>query len=208
MTIFSAAAAAALEISHSSLVDGVYSYHAVLKLDVATSGRKAPTILSLVLAKMQLDEPTIVFTDGQDHHIDNDALPTDKMTFDSVFAVTTNRNSLHCHLIVKTARTFHQLKVGVWDLLKEHKVWLDKSPGPISKTDLVPMGFWLHVHPGFASTRSFHHQLTQDIAFRYSTSSAVKEFNLPIDFSEPDVYFTPSQCTHLTLPTKSIIRFP
>jgi hypothetical protein len=93
-----------------------------------------------------------VFTDKDTQCIDNDDLPTDKLTFDASFAVTTNRNSAYCQLMINSASTFHQIKVGGWDLLQNFNVWLEKSPGPITKTDVVPMGFWLHIHPGFAIT--------------------------------------------------------
>jgi hypothetical protein len=80
-------------------------------------------------------------------------------------------------------------------LLTLHKVWLDKCPGPISKSDLIPMGFWLHVLPGFASTHSFHNQLTKDISSRYGTSPVVAALNLPTEFTEPDVYFAAAKCS-------------
>jgi hypothetical protein len=112
MTIFSAAAAAALEHDPaSSTDDGVFAYHAVIKLDVEKNGRNAPRIASVILAKIQLDEPTVVFTDKDTQRIDNDDLLTDKITFDAAFAVTTNRNALYCHLVINSARTFHQIKV-------------------------------------------------------------------------------------------------
>jgi hypothetical protein len=56
------------------------------------------------------------------------------------------------------------------------------------------MGFWVHVHPGFASTRSFHNQFSKDISDRYDTSPVVAALNLPAEFSEPDVFFTSSKC--------------
>jgi hypothetical protein len=195
MTIFLAAAAAALEHDPASSTDnGVFAYHAVIKLDVEKNGRNAPGIVSVILAKIQLDEPTVVFTDKDNKRIDNDDLPTDKLTFDAAFAVTTNRNSLYCHLVINSARTFHQIKVGVWDLLQKYNVWLEKSPGPITKTDLVPMGFWLHVHPGFASTRAFHNELTRNISSHYADSPVVTELNLPSTLTEPDIFFTPAKC--------------
>jgi hypothetical protein len=194
MTLFTAATAAALEISESSLATGVYAYHTVIRFAVAVNASNAPTLVSMLFAQMQLDEPDIVFTDGAAKRIDNDDLPTDKLTFDNSFGVTTNRNSLHCHVIINSSRTFHQIKVGVWDLLQKYNLYLDKSPGPITRKDLVAMGFWLHVHPGFASTRSFHSQLTNNIAARYEDSPVVRELNLPAEFYEPDVYFTATKC--------------
>jgi hypothetical protein len=78
--------------------------------------------------------------------------------------------------------------------LQTHHVWLEKSPGPITKTDLVPMGFWLHVHPGFASTRAFHNQLTRNIPMQYAASPIVAELKLPSEFKEPDVFFSQAKC--------------
>jgi hypothetical protein len=143
-----------------------------------------PQLVFLLLAQMQLDKPEIVFTRGDATRIDNDDLPADKLAFDETFAITTNRNSLHCHFVINSGRTFHQVKVGVWALLQQHRIYLDKTPGPISRTDLVPMGFWIHVHPGFASTWSFHNQLTKDISARYASSPVVAEQNLPTAFTE------------------------
>jgi hypothetical protein len=57
------------------------------------------------------------------------------------------------------------------------------------------MGFWIHVHPGFASTRAFHNQLTRNISSHYVDSPVVSELNLPAKLSEPDVFFTPAKCT-------------
>jgi hypothetical protein len=141
MTLFSAAVAAALELDPSSLANGVYADHAIMKLEVDKNGRNAPGIISLLLAKIQLDEPTVVFSDHTAHHINNDDLPTYKAAFDATFAVTTNRNSLHCHLIINSTRTFHQIKVVPGTSCNNIKFGFEKSPGPISKTDLVPMAF-------------------------------------------------------------------
>jgi hypothetical protein len=118
---------------------------------------------------------------------------TDKLSFDDAFAVITRHNSLHFHLVINSNRTFHQLNIGVWDILQQHRIWFDKPPGPISKTDLVPMGFWLHIHPCFASTHSFNNQLCRDISKTYAVSPVVAEMKLPTEFTDPDVYFTPSK---------------
>jgi hypothetical protein len=194
MLPFSAATAAALEITPSSLATGVYAYHTGIRFDVNRNAHNAPKLVSLLLTQLQLDEPDIVFTNGDAHRIDNDDLPDDKGAFDDLFGVTTNRHSLRCNVVINSSRTFHQIKIGAWTLLQQHGIFLKKTPGPISRTDLVPMGFWMHVHPAFASTRSFHNQLTKNIADCYESSPVTIEQNLPTEFSEPDVYFTPSKC--------------
>jgi hypothetical protein len=122
MSLFTAAAAAALELNNTSLANGVYAYHAVIRLDVSHNARIAPSVVSLLLAKMQLDEPSITFTDGNDRRIANDDLPQDKATFDTTFGTATKRKSLHCHFIIQSNRSFHQIKLGVWDLLQQHCV--------------------------------------------------------------------------------------
>jgi hypothetical protein len=125
-------------------------------------------MISLLLAKMQLDEPNIAFTDSNEVSIDNNDLPQDKTNFDNVFDIATKRNAFHCHFIIQSFRTFHQIKVGVWDILQKHNIWLDRSPGPIKKTNLVPMvGFW-RAPPGFASPTAFHTQLCNDLEDKYS----------------------------------------
>jgi hypothetical protein len=164
MMPFSAASVsvAALEISLSPLDIGLYAYHAVIRMDVTMNARNAPKLVSLLLAQIQLDEPDIVFTDGDDKRIDNDDLPTEKLTFDATFGVSTNCTSLNCHPIINSSRTFHQIKIGVWQILQQHRIFLDKSSGPISKRDLVPMGFYacppgLRQYPGVPQSAKQRH---------------------------------------------------
>jgi hypothetical protein len=131
MTSFSAAAAAALELDNTSLANGVYAYHTVICLDVAHNAHIALSIVSLLMAKMQLDERSIAFTDGNEHRIDNKDLPHDKATFDSTFPTATRRKSLHCHFIIQSNRSFHNVNICIWDLLQQHRLFMDKSPGTI-----------------------------------------------------------------------------
>jgi hypothetical protein len=184
---------AALELDNTSLANGVYAYHTVIRLDVAHNVRIAPFIVSLLMAKMQLDEPSIAFSDGNEHRIDNNDLPHDKATFNSTFPTTTRHKSLHCHFIIQSNRSFHNVKIGIWDRLQQHPVFMDKSPGTIKKTDFVPLGFWLHLHPGFASSRSFHTQLCKDLLSKYASTNLAL-LNLPPTFSEPGIFFTPAKC--------------
>jgi hypothetical protein len=84
-------------------------------------------------------------------------------------------------------------KSRVWTLLQNHTIWMDKSPDPIQKTNLVPMGFWAHVHPGFVSTRAFNTQLCQDLRDRYADADH-KALNLPDEYSNPEMYFQATKC--------------
>jgi hypothetical protein len=189
MTAFFAAAAAALDVTHSHLGEHLYAHGVILRIDVSKNGRNAPLIVSQLLAKMLLDEPTLVVYDAHDNRFDNDAFPQDKDSFNVTFATSTQRGSLRCYFSVVTSRSFHQVKVGVWDLLQRHNTFVDRSPGPSNKRNLVAMGFWLHVHPGFASPRAFSSQITADIQARYSQPTILAKCGLPTEFVPPDVYF-------------------
>jgi hypothetical protein len=65
------------------------------------------------MAKMQLDEPSITLTDGNEHRIDNIDLPHDKVTFISTFLTITLHRSLHCHFIIQSNRSFRNVKIGI-----------------------------------------------------------------------------------------------
>jgi hypothetical protein len=199
MTTFSAAAAAALDVTGSHLGQDLFSYGVILRLDVEKNGRNAPPIVSQLIATMLLEEPSLIVYDANDNRFDNDAFPSDKESFDLAFAPSTQRKSLRCYFSVTTTRRFHQLKVSVWDLLQRHRVFLDRSPGPTNKRNLVAMGFWLHVHPGFASPRAFGAQINADLNNRYHHKPAVlAECGLPETFNPPEIYFSPAKC-HGTL---------
>jgi hypothetical protein len=194
MTTFSAAATAALDVTNSHLGKDLFGYGVILRLDVEKNGRNAPPIVSQLIAKMLLDEPSLIVYDAHDNRFDNDAFPSDKESFDLAFAPSTQRGSLRCYFSVTTTRSFHHLKVGVWDILQRHHVFLDRSPGPTHKRNLVAMGFWLHVHPGFASPRAFGAQINADIEARYNQPAILAECGLPAEFTPPEIYFSPAKC--------------
>jgi hypothetical protein len=138
---------------------------------------------------MQLDEPSIAFDDSNNRRIPNEDLPQDKPSFGATFSTVTRRKWLHCHFVIQSNRCFHQINLGVWTLLQQQRVWLDKTPGTIQKTDLVRMDFWLHVHPGFASTRAFHSQVCKELLTQYATTNLAL-LHLPDIFAEPEIFFT------------------
>jgi hypothetical protein len=73
MTFFSAAAA--VELNTSSLANGVYAYYTTLRLDVSHNANIAPSIVLILMAKMQLDEASITITDSNSQQIDNNDRP-------------------------------------------------------------------------------------------------------------------------------------
>jgi hypothetical protein len=168
MTLFSTAAAAALERSDDDPQPGVYSYATELEITVKTNGKYAPAIVVKVLAQIVLDEPDVVFAAGDGTCITVDNFPQSKSEFDAAFCTSTTGDKLTCKFEIQSSRhSFHSIKIGVWDILKEAHVWLKKSPSPVQKTPLTAIGFWMNIHPGFASSRVFHSQLLDDIDTQY-----------------------------------------
>jgi hypothetical protein len=86
--------------------------------------------------------------------------------------------------------SFHAIKIGVWDILQKHQIWFKRAPGPVKKTPLVAIGFWLNLHPGFASPRVFHTQIMQDIEEQYALKTdVISAFPLPTEYVPIDKYF-------------------
>jgi hypothetical protein len=167
MVRLSATTAAALNKSYSALVAGLYSYRATLQLEVTKNGGKTPTLVSDILTQMLLHEPALVFTDCNDNPLNNYELPSDKATFNLAFGITTKNSRFICSFGIKSYCSFHKIKTGVWQLLLNNNLWLNRKPGLITKQHLVPMGFWLNAHPGLASPQAFKEHICLNIASNY-----------------------------------------
>jgi hypothetical protein len=125
-----------------------------------------------------LDDADIVFIDGTRLSITvNDF--TSKDAFDGVFCTTTAAGKLSCKFEIQSERSsFHAIKIGVRDILQKHQIWFKRAPGPVKKTPLVAIGFWLNFHPGFASPWVFHTQIMQDIEEKYALKTDVICYNM------------------------------
>jgi hypothetical protein len=192
MTTFSAAAAAALECPDDTLKPGIYSYAVELELTVKTNGQFAPSLVIKILAKLLLDEPDIAFVDSKGQRITVDEFPTSKTDFDDVFSTTTTGGRLSCQFEIQSFRhSFHAIKIGAWDVLHDNKVWFKRAPGPVKKTALVAIGFWMNLHPGFASPRVFHSEIAQDLATQYEQHhDVIQKFKLPAKFTAVELYLS------------------
>jgi hypothetical protein len=190
MTPFSAAAVAALERPNEGLKPGVYSYVTELELTVKKNGQFAPGIVAQILAKLVLDDPDIVFVDGSQQHILVANFPTSKAEFNEVFCTSTSGGWLSCKFETQSYRnSFHDIKVGAWDLLQKHQVWFKQAPGPLKKTTLVAVGFKMNVHPAFASPSVFLTELNQDVEEQYvHHPEVIAKFRLPSEYTKVDIY--------------------
>jgi hypothetical protein len=192
MALFTAAAAAAIERPAEGSIPGIYSYPTELEFNVKSNGRFAPSIVVKILAQLLLDEPDVVFTDSKGHRIMVEDFPKAKIEFDDVFCTTTAGGRLSCKFEIRSSRhSFHAVKIGVWDILQTNQVWFKKTPGPVQKTPLTAIGFWMNIHPGFASSRVFHTQVTSDIKAQYEKQhDIISPFTLPNAYEPVEFYFS------------------
>jgi hypothetical protein len=166
MTLFSATAAAALELPSNMLTIVLYSFLTEVQFNVSSTGNRAPALMLSVLRQLATDDATIVFCDADANHIDIDPFPFSKAAFDELFSTSMHNGKLSC-AIRSSQKSFHSIKVGVWDILQRYKIWFRKLPGPLKRLALSMMGFWVNVHPGFASPCSILEEIKADVHDNY-----------------------------------------
>jgi hypothetical protein len=190
MTLFTAAAAAALEAPTRSLPIGVYSYLTEVQFDANAVGNRAPTLLLSLLRKILADKPNLVYCDAVADHINIDEFPSLKTDFDTMFSTPTSGGKLSCRFEIRsTSKSFHSIKIRAWDVWQKYHIWFKKSPGPIKRVPLAIMGLWVNVHPGFASSRSVLDDIKTDLLTNYPSHTAVlMKFGLSTTFTPPDMY--------------------
>jgi hypothetical protein len=190
MTLFSAAAAAALERFDEGPQPGLYSYSVELEFTVKTNRKFAPSIVVKILAQLMLEEPDVVFVDPNGDRIMIDDFPQSKDEFDEIFSTTTDSGRLSCTFKIHSSKnSFHAIKISVWAILQEAQVWFKKAPRPVQKTPLTAIRFWMNVHPGFWNSRVFHSQMMLDVEQQYAKHPAViEEFRLPTDHMPVEMY--------------------
>jgi hypothetical protein len=166
-------AAAALDAT-SAPTHGLYAYSTEVKFLMKSNANKAPAILSLIFAKLVLDEPSIVMYDATKACISQAEMPTDKASFDNIFSVTSSAGRLTCRFEIQSdRRTFHRIKMGVWEILQKHGVYFKKSAAPVKKISLSMMGFWVNVHPSFASSHVFRAEICASCKDNYKNDTAL-----------------------------------
>jgi hypothetical protein len=174
---------------------GITSFSTKVKLLVKQTANQAPAILCAILAKLRLDDPDIVCVDATGNYISPEAFPKAKTAFDETLSDTTNAGKLTCRFEIRSQRSsFHSIKLGVWDILQQYKVWFKKSAAPVKKISLAPMGFWVNVHPSFASANVFRHKICTSIENNYpDDKDLLTEHNLPEKYNAPEIYLNRSK---------------
>jgi hypothetical protein len=109
MTLFSAAAISAAAAALASPTKpnqtkpnhGITSFSTKVEFLDKQTANQAPTILCVILAKLRLDDPDIVFADAAGKYISPEAFPKAKADFDEQFSVTLNAGKLTCRFVLE-----------------------------------------------------------------------------------------------------------
>jgi hypothetical protein len=143
MIQFSAAAAAAALDAPAAPTYGIYSYSTTVESLIRSNASQAPVILSLILPKLVLDEPMIVFNAAGNQRLNQAKMSLDKATFDIVFSTTSASGRLTCRFEIQSERhMFYPIKMGTtWDILQKYGDLFLKSAAPVKKISLAMMVF-------------------------------------------------------------------
>jgi hypothetical protein len=157
-----------------------------------SNANQAPVIFSLLFAKLILNKPTLLFNAADCQRINQGEMPTDKAAFDEIFRTTSASGRLTCRFEIQSERrTFHPIKMGVWEILRKYGVFFKKSAAPVKKATLSMMGFWVNVHPRFASSHVFHAEICDSIKANYATDTTLLDkLGLDHTFSPPAIFIS------------------
>ena len=205
MTVFTAAAAAALPQSNHLPNTDRYSFLTEAQFELKRVGKNAPALLCKILKVLRSKEDTIVFYNGDGSPINVDEFPTDKDTFDKMFFTFTKREILYCRFEIRSARkSFHEIKLDAWHILEPYKIWLRRSPGPIDRLPLTAMGFWINVHPIFANPHAWLDEIKISVEDNYPSRAEAKAKNLPATYKPMnDVYISRGRVSGKYLPAET-----
>jgi hypothetical protein len=84
----------------------------------------------------------LFFSDAVANHIDIDPFPSSKTAFDERFLTSTHNGKISCCFEMRSSqKSFHSIKVGVWDIFQRYKIWFRKSPGPLKRLPSLQWAF-------------------------------------------------------------------
>jgi hypothetical protein len=156
MARFTSAVAAALVACVDPNDREIYCHTVRLEVPIVRGVCNAPKLVQQLLQQLKTDEADISFRGASLATIDTEVFPlTDKPTFDNLFrsfsATKNNGEFVILTFGIRSVRPLRMLKESAWDFLVHHKLYLNSSPGPVSKVNLKPMGFITKLHPRTAS---------------------------------------------------------
>jgi hypothetical protein len=198
MTLFSSAAVAAMTEPPdiSSTILSCYNTRVEFPLKESTS--KAPLILQRLLTKLVGENAGILFYAADKNKIDIEDFPKEKEAFDRTFGTTVTKERNQRIVVgfeIRSTLPFRKIKTSVWNFLQENDIFLKKHPGPLTKMDIITLG-WIHrAHPTYTSTCVLHSELLDTIRDKlYNLDESEQEdLVLHADTPIPELFFSPGR---------------
>lgn len=203
MTHPSPAAAAAPNNPPDPTTKHLHRYNTRIEFPLKESLSNAPLLLQKLLSKLVGDSPGMLFYTADDIKIDIEDFPKEKKAFDRLFGttVTEERNQrIVVGFEIRTEIPFRKIKTAAWNFLTANHIFMKKHPGPLSKMDIITLG-WMHkAHPTFTSHDNLRTELQSAIAHKLYNLSDTEKESLQVtapgetaDIVVPDIFFSPGR---------------
>jgi hypothetical protein len=177
---------------HGPSLTTLNCFNTRIEFPVKNSTSNAPALLQKLLSSLTDNFPNILFYTANSDKIDIGDFPKEKEDFDHVFqtTATARRNQkIVAGFEIRATQHFHAIKTSVWSFLQQHHVFMKKHNGPLSKMDIVTVG-WAHkLHPTFTS----HDNLRQQIFHAcHPNLDSLPEYDdkHPDDKGMPDIFLS------------------
>lgn len=140
--------AATMALAKTSTGDenlSIYRLAVSLEIPITNQAADAIGITSLTFSELYKEDYAASIKTINGINVTNDnSTPRLESTFNSMFhckvkQVGASRNYLQVNFVIKTKHPLGQVKDQLFHYLRKHKIWLRRSPGPISKTNLLPL---------------------------------------------------------------------
>jgi hypothetical protein len=198
MTLFSPAAVVVSNEPPDPPSTFLSCYNTRVEFPLTASTSNAPLVLQRLLVKIVGENADVLFYTADKTKIDIEDFPKEKHAFDRTFGTTVTKERNQRIVVgfeIRSTIPFRKIKTSVWSYLQDNAIFLKKHPGPLSKMDIVTLG-WIHkAHPTFISQSILHTELLQRIQHKLSRLSDDEKENLALqaDSKIPDIFFTPGR---------------
>jgi hypothetical protein len=198
MTLFSSAAAAALSDPPDHQSKLLHCYNTRVEFPLKESTSNAPRVLQKLLTKLVGENAGILFYTASGTRLDVEDFPKEKERFDLLFGTTVTKERNQRIIIgfeIRSELPFRKIKTSVWNFLQANAIFMKKHPGPLTKMDIVTLG-WVHkAHPTYTSHSTLHHELSDTLRDKlYNLDASEQEnFALNADSSVPEFFFSPGR---------------
>ena len=120
-------------------------YKASIEFTIESRAFDLPNQTSIFFSKLKQQENSIIIESIAGTLVgDSSSISTDKKTFDDTFCTEVRkkgyRNVVLVHFVIRSQRSWSTLKFDLFDYLQENKIWLRKTPGPLTTSTMTAIG--------------------------------------------------------------------